>query len=91
LIETLLQGVLALEESVTYQKIIRKGKAEGRVEGKVEEARKILLMMGRNRFGEPSAEVTARLDAVTDLNRLEALIVRLYQATSWQELLGGDG
>jgi hypothetical protein len=95
LIETLLQGVLAMEESVTYQKIIRKGKAEGRVEGrvegKVEEARNILLLVGRNRFGEPSPEVAARLDAVTDLNRLEELIVRSHQATSWQELLGGNG
>jgi hypothetical protein len=83
LIETLLQGVLAMEESVIYQKIIRKGKAE--------EARKILLLQGRSRFGEPSPEVVARLDAVTDISRLEELTVRLLQATSWQELLGWNG
>jgi hypothetical protein len=83
LIETLLQGVLAMEGSVTYQKIIRKGKAK--------EARKILLLQGQSRFGEPSPEVVARLEAVTDLNRLEELSVRLLQATSWQELLGWNG
>ena len=76
-----------MEESVIYQKTIRKGEAMGEAKGKLEEARRILLMMGRNRFGEPSPEVAARLDAVTDLNRLEELSVRLLQAASWQELL----
>jgi predicted transposase YdaD len=40
LIETLLQGVITMEESVTYQAILRKGKAQG----VAEEARKILLL-----------------------------------------------
>jgi hypothetical protein len=75
LIETLLQGVLAMEESVTYQKIIRKGKAEGLTEGRVEEARRILFLLGRDQFGEPPADVQAALDAVTEVNRLEELTV----------------
>jgi predicted transposase YdaD len=79
LIESLLQGVIAMEESVTYQAILRKGEAK--------EARKLLLLMGRSRFGEPSPEVVAALEAVTDLNRLEELSVRLLQVSSWQELL----
>jgi hypothetical protein len=87
LIETVLQGVLAMEESVTYQKIIRKGKAEG----KVEEARRLLLMLGRDQFGEPPAEVQAALDAVTDVNRLEELTVRLRHVSGWQDLLGLSG
>ena len=80
-----------MEESVTYQKTIRKGEAMGEAKGKLEEARKILLLLGRRRFGEPSAEVAAGLEAVTDLNRLEELNERLLQATSWQELLGWNG
>jgi hypothetical protein len=95
LIETLLQGVIAMEESVTYQKIIRKGEAKGKAEGKAEgetaEARKILLLQGRSRFGEPTAEAIAALDALTDVQKLEELTVRLLQATSWQELLGLNG
>jgi hypothetical protein len=87
LIDTLLQGVLAMEESVTYQKIIRKGKAEG----KAEEARKILLLLGRDHFGEPSAEVQAVLDALTDVQRLEELALRVHHVGSWQELLGSNG
>jgi hypothetical protein len=83
LIETLLQGVTAMEESVLYQKIIRKGKAEG--------ARTLLLLQGRSRFGEPPPEVVTALDALTDVSQLEELGVRLLRASSWQELLGLAG
>jgi len=84
LIDTLLQGVIGMEASVTYQKIIRKGKAEG----EINEARKILLLQGRNRFGDPPPEALASLNALTDVRQLEELGVRLLQASSWQELLG---
>ena len=47
----LLKGVREMEESVTYQEIIRKGKAEGLTE----EARRILLRMGTKAFGDPEA------------------------------------
>ena len=86
-IETLLEGVTAMEESVTYQKIIRKGEAKGKAEGKAEEARRILLLQGRHRFGEPSAEVVATLGALTDVEKLEHLTVRMLEATNWQDLL----
>jgi hypothetical protein len=88
LIDSLLQGVMAMEESVTYQKIIKKGEALGKALGKVEEARRLLLLQGRNRFGETSPEVQSALDALTDVNHLEELSVRLLHVASWQELLG---
>jgi hypothetical protein len=102
LIETLLQGVLAMEESVTYQAILRKGRAEGKAEGKAEgraegqvegqaaEARRILLMLGRDQFGDPPADVSAALSGIADVGRLEALTLRLKHAASWQELLGAN-
>jgi hypothetical protein len=80
LIQMLLQGVITMKESVTYQAIIEEGEAN--------EARKILLLLGRRRFGDPSSEAVATLDALSDVNKLEELTVRLLQATSWQELLG---
>jgi predicted transposase YdaD len=83
LIETLFQGVIAMEESVTYQAILRKGEAK--------EARKMLLLQGRSRFGEPPLEAMTALDALSDVSRLEELGVRLLQASSWQELLGLTG
>jgi hypothetical protein len=94
-IQTLLQGVIAMKESVTYQAILREGKAEGRAqglaEGQAKEARRILLLQGRSRFGEPTPEVAAALNALADVNKLEELSVRLLQVSSWQELLGGNG
>jgi predicted transposase YdaD len=56
LIQKLLQGVMAMKESVTYEAIIEEGMAEGRLKGELEEARKILLLQGRSRFGELSSE-----------------------------------
>jgi hypothetical protein len=67
------------------------GKAEGKAEGMADEARKMLLLMGREQFGEPSAKIMTRLDAVTDLGRLEALVIRLLHVKTWEELLGANG
>jgi predicted transposase YdaD len=87
LIQTLLQGVLAMKESVTYQAILREGEAKG----EANEARKILLLQGRIRFGEPPPQAVAALDAITDVSRLEELGARLLGASSWQELLDLNG
>ena len=72
-----------MKESVTYQAIIEEGEAN--------EARKILLLLGRNRFGEPSTEDMSALNALTDVQKLEEMTVRLLEATSWHELLGMNG
>ncbi len=84
LIQRLLQGVATMKESVTYQAILEEGLAEG----KTAEARRLLLLVGRDQFGEPSANVRAAVDAVTDVKRLEELTVRVKHAASWPELLG---
>jgi hypothetical protein len=76
-----------MKESVTYQAILR----EGRAEGKIEEARNMLVLQGRSRFGEPPPEAVNALNALTDLGRLEELGVRLLHASSWRELLGLNG
>jgi hypothetical protein len=82
-IDDTLQGVITMKESVTYQAIIEEGEAKG----KTEEARKILLLLGRDQLGEPSPDVLAALDTLADVSRLEELTVRLKRAASWQELL----
>jgi hypothetical protein len=82
---------MGMKESVTYQAIIEEGLAEGLAKGELEEARKILLLLGRRHFGEPSAEALAAVNALTDVQKLEELTVRLLQATSWHELLGLNG
>jgi len=91
IVQSLLRGVVNMKESTTYQAILKEGKAEGKAIGKAEEARKMLLLQGRDRFGEPSAKIVSQLDAVTDLARLEALGLRLLHVKTWEELLGANG
>lgn len=83
LVQALFKGVFDMEASATYMAILRKGEAN--------EARKMLLLQGRSRFGEPPPEAVAALDAQTDVSRLEELALRLLQASSWHDLLGLDG
>jgi len=87
LAKELLKGVRAMEESVTYQAIIRKGEAKGMAEGEIKEAQRILLLIGTGAFGAPDAATKAALAAIEDRERLETLIQQVAKAKSWQELL----
>lgn len=99
----LLQGVSAMEESVTYQAIVAKGLAKGLAEGQakglaegqaqglaegLQIARAVLLRIGEKRLGAPNAAVRATVAGVTDQERLTALADRLFDVSSWEELLG---
>lgn len=77
-----------MKESVTYQAILEEGEEKGRRAGALAEARKFLLRQGQSRFGRPSARVAASVEAIADLERLEALGERLLQVGSWDDLLG---
>jgi predicted transposase YdaD len=72
-----------MRESTTYQAILE----EGRQEGSVEEARKLLLSLGSKKLGKPSERLQAKLAKIADLNRLETLIMRVDTTQSWQALL----
>jgi hypothetical protein len=91
LVQILLRGVRSMKESVTYQAILEEGEAKGEAKGKLEGTRNLLLLQGRDRFGEPPPEVVAALAALTDVGRLEELGVRLLRTSSWQDLLGLTG
>ncbi len=65
-----------------------KGKAEGKAEGKIEEARAIILRLGRKRFGEPDAETLEKLESIQQIERLEEISDRLITATNWIEAIG---
>ena len=84
-----------MRESSTYQAILAEGEAKGKAEGKAEgeaegalkEARKLLLALGSQRFGAPSAAVRDTLAGIATLQRLERLSERLLDVESWDELL----
>ncbi len=76
-----------MEESVTYQAISRKGEAKGKAEGMVEEARRILLLLGTDAFGAPDAATNAAIAGILDRERLEAPIDRVGEVKDWEALL----
>ena len=104
-IDTVLAGVMQMEESVTYQAILRRGMQDGMQQGiqqgmqqgiqqgiqqgSNQEAVRVLLRQGRKKFGPPTAAHEAALAAVTDLARLESLSEQLLDANTWDELLAG--
>jgi predicted transposase YdaD len=79
----LFRGVRPMRESSGYQIILD----EGREEGALREARKILLRQGSRKFGAPGPDVDTALQAISDLARLERMSDRLLDVTNWQDLL----
>jgi hypothetical protein len=55
-------------------------------EGREEEARSLLIRLGRRRLGNPSPSIQSQIAAMTDVKALEDLMEQLMTATSWKEL-----
>lgn len=83
----LLQGVRNMRESSTYQAILAEGEARGEARGRADEARRIVLRLGRQKFGPPDARINAALRRIADLERLERLADGVLGASSWDELI----
>jgi predicted transposase YdaD len=84
-----------IRDMAPFKKFIEEGRAkglaEGRAEGRVVEARAVLLRHGEKRFGSPpSQEQAAIVDAITDITRLRALDDRVPDVSTWDELLKTD-
>jgi predicted transposase YdaD len=99
-VRRLFQGVtIAMRESVTYQAILDEGRKEGEKRGekrgekkgwrrgRIEELHRIILRQGRVRFGEADETVQGQIEAIRDIEMLEALSERLVIVPSWAELL----
>ena len=72
-----------MKESSPYQAALE----EGRREGRVAEARRLLLFLGGVRFGLPDERTHAALARIDTLEILEGLCIRVLDVSSWQELL----
>ncbi len=75
-----------MTESTTYQAILREGEAKGKAEGKAEEAKNLVLRLGRKHLGSPPAMFEAKIQSITDVEKLEELAERVYDVSSWEEL-----
>jgi predicted transposase YdaD len=78
---------MTLEDSDTYQWILEQGEAKGLAKGKVQSSCHHVLVLGEKRFGPPPAPIAQAIQAITDLDRLERLFNRAFDATSWDDLL----
>jgi len=82
----LLHGVRDMKESSTYQAILD----EGRSEGSLAEARRLLLLQGTVRFGPPDEPTRATIEGMSSIELLEPLSIRLLEVSSWHELLAPE-
>ncbi len=82
-----------LKDSSFYQVLLKEGKELGLEEGlrlgQLKEARKLLIRLGRARFGRLPNPTRAVIEGIDDLERLEQLSERILTATSWDDLLAG--
>ncbi len=75
--------VMTLEDSPGYLWILNKGVAQGAVV----EARRMLLIQGRKRFGQAPPSAETGLQGITDPTRLERMAERIFDAADWDDLL----
>lgn len=75
-----------MKESSTYQAILEEGRMEGRNEGALAEAKRVLRLQGEEAFGVPDERTTALIDRLNDLAELEEILKRVRTAASWLEL-----
>ncbi len=82
-----------MQESTTYQAILREGRneglIEGRNEGRIAGEQQLLIRLGTKRFGKPDAPTLAAIEAIRDIERLEALGERIVdpEVRDWSGLL----
>ena len=57
------------------------------MEGAVEEAKKTLLRQGQKKLGPSSDTLEARINALSNLDRLNDLLDRILDVSTWDELL----
>ena len=79
----LFQEAPFMHESSTFQAILEEGEERGRLE----EARVTVKRLGEKRFGPPDSKIIEDLDSIQDLEKLRALIERIFDINSWDELL----
>ena len=78
-----------MRESSMYEAIV--GRREREVqEGRLSEARRLVLAVGTDKLGAPDAATVNALDAIDDVERLERMIRRILWASSWREYLGPE-
>lgn len=72
--------------SIREQRGEQRGELRGRTEGRAEGVLASLLRVGTRKFGVPSPEVLAQLNAIKSVSELDVLMDRLLEISTWREL-----
>jgi predicted transposase YdaD len=94
----------AMKESATYQAILEEGRAigwekgyaigmartweKGYAEGRILGAKRILIRLGRLRFGPLPRTLQRKLKAIADMEKLYEMVDRLLVVSTWDEFIG---
>jgi predicted transposase YdaD len=76
-----------IRDTPLYRVIASEVREESREEGRIVEARRLLVELGSEQLGVPDENTARMLAEIDEIAELERLIRRLFTATSWQELL----
>ena len=68
-----------MRDSDTYMMIID--------EGREEEVKRLIRLAGEKKFGSASEAILAQINGITDLERLERIMLRVFEVPNWQDLL----
>jgi predicted transposase YdaD len=82
-ISAMILGIRGIEESTVYQGIF----AEGEAKGRLNDARKLFLVLATDKLGSPGEQVLDEVNSLADIERLHALARRIRDVSSWEELL----
>ena len=74
-------------ERIGIEKGVKQGIEKGEKQGMEKEAQNLLFRLGRKQLGSPSELVAQQLSLIEDKERLESLCERIFDVSSWQELL----
>jgi len=85
IVSRVMEGVQNVRGSSTYQAVLD----EGREDGRISEARRMLLMLGGDRFGEPNETIRGALAGILDVERLERMSRQVLDTNiqDWEGLL----
>ena len=83
---TLMGGRNILEDSSVYQEIFARGECRGAAKAN----QHTILLQGKQRFGNPIGEIEMLIRTEWDLERLERMASRMFDATGWEDLVKTD-
>ena len=67
--------------------ILKKGVAQGEIQGELRAMRAALLAVAVVRCGQPPADTEEAVNAITDITRLRRMMPTAATATTWAEVM----